>query len=323
MNKKFFIGLSVGAIFLYLTLRQIDFSSCWKFIKQANLYYIIIAVFVYILAFVIRGIRWKYLLAPVKDIPFIRLVYLLIIGFFMNNLLPLRLGELVRANVAGQKLSITKSGALATIVLERLLDGLTYVFLFLITIIFLPFPEWAKKSMYFGSALFLGGVIFMFFLARHQEEAVKLVKKIPVHSKFIVTIEQIVINFIKGLTIFKHNGLMVIVLLLSVCVWTFEGNVFFFFSRAFGLNLSLFQCFFCMIIIGMGAILPPAPGFVGTVEFLGVTALTFLGVNKNQAFGMIITLHLFQFITVIMMGITSMIKEKVTFQELIQVSKQQ
>ena len=323
MNKKFFFGLSVGAIFLYLTLRQIDFSSCWKYMQQANVYYIVVALLIYVLAFIIRGIRWKYLLAPVKNVPFIRLVYLLVIGFFMNNLLPLRLGELVRANVAGQKLSITKSGALATIVVERLMDGLTYIFLFLITIMFLPFPEWAKKSMYFGSALFIGGVIFLFFLARHQEEAVKLVNKIPVHSKFITTLETLVANFIKGLTIFKHNRLMVIVLLLSVCVWTVEGNVFYFFSKAFGLNLNLFQCFFCMIIIGMGAILPPAPGYVGTVEFLGVTALTFMGVNKNQAFGMIITLHLCQFTAIIIMGITSLIKEKVSFQELVQVSKQQ
>lgn len=276
---------------------------------------------IYFIAFLFRGFRWKYLLMPIKELPGFRLAFLVIIGFFMNNLLPLRLGEFVRAKVAGQKLSIPIGSTFATIVLERLFDGLTYVFLFLTIIMFLPFPEWAKKSMFFGGFLFIGSIAFLFFLATHQDLAVRLLNKIPIHSKWIERLENVLINFIKGLSIFSHLRLILIVSLLSICVWTVEGTVFLTFTKAFGLNLNLFQCFFVMIMIGMGAILPPAPGYVGTVEFLGVTALSFIGVDKNQGFGMIVTLHFVQISLLICFGIISLIKEKITFHDLIRFEK--
>jgi uncharacterized membrane protein YbhN (UPF0104 family) len=78
-----------------------------------------------------------------------------------------------------------------------------------------------------------------------------------------------------------------------------------------------------MIIIGTGAIIPTAPGYVGTVEFLGVTSLAFLGFDKNQSFGYIIVLHFFQLLAVCLMGIYSLTKEKITLGELIRIEKQQ
>ena len=93
------------------------------------------------------------------------------------------------------------------------------------------------------------------------------------------------------------------------------------FSKAFFLNINIFQCFLVMIIIGTGTMLPPAPGYVGTVEFLGVTALSFLGVNKDQAFGYIVTLHVFQILTIFFWGIHGLITEKITFSELIHIEK--
>jgi uncharacterized protein (TIRG00374 family) len=280
------------------------------------------AVFVYCLAFVLRAFRWEVLITPLKScVPVSRLFSLLVLGFFMNNVLPFRLGEIIRANTAGQKLSITRTGVLATILVERLFDGISYITLFLITIMFLPFPAWAKRSFTAGAVVFAGALVMLYFLLKHRELASGLMLRLPLPEKFKNRLQGMFNNFIDGLQVFSKGSSLIKVFFLSVAVWSVEGSVFFLMGQSFGIGLSIFQCFFVMIIIGMGAIIPTAPGFVGTVEFLGVTSLAFLGVDKNQAFGFIITLHLLQLITVSLLGIRSLITEKISFGELIRIEK--
>lgn len=313
----------IGAALLYFTLRQIDLSNCWFYIRQANVLWMLLAALVYSSAFIARSFRWECLIEPLKrGVPVKRLFSLLIIGFFMNNVLPLRLGEIVRANISGQKLSITRSGALATILVERLFDGISYIALFLVTILFLPFPSWAKTSFSVGSVVFVGMLVALFFLLRHRELATSLMAKMPLPHGIKDRVQKMSVNFIDGLKIFAKAGSLFKVFFISLLVWTIEGSVFFIMGQSFGIHLTLLQCFFVMIIIGMGAILPTAPGFVGTVEFLGVTSLAFLGINKNLAFGYIITLHLLQLVTVSFWGICSLVSEKITITELIKIEKE-
>lgn len=317
MIRNFIFGFVVGGLFLFLTLRQVDFSNCWTYMKDINYLWILLALIIYTFGFIVRSIRWKHLLSPLVIAPVSRLFSLLILGFFMNNLLPLRLGEFIRSYISGRKLNTTSSGVLATVVVERLFDGLSYICLFFITIIFLPFPEWSKKSIIAGSFLFIGCLIFLFFLVKHQELAKKIFTKLPFQSNFFKRLESIFLNFLNGLQIFSHGTILIKVFLLSITVWVIEGFVYYIFGIAFNLNLNIFQCFFIMVTIGIGVILPPAPGYVGTVEFLGVTALSFLGKDKNQAFAYIASLHLLQLFTIFILGIRSIIKEKITFQDII------
>ncbi len=321
LNKKVLLGFSIGALFLYLTLRQIDFKSSWYYIQNASWLYIFVILFVYSAAFMVRSIRWKYLLAPLVQFPAKRLFSFLILGFFMNNLLPLRLGELVRAHVTGQKTGVSRSGALATIVIERLFDGLSYITLFLITILFLPFPEWAKKSLFAACIVFTGVLVFLFFLGRHQELVAKVFPRLPFPEKITKKLQYIFVNFASGLKILSDVRTVAKVYLLALVVWGIEGSVFYLVGQSFHMDLNYFQGVLVMIIIGTGAILPTAPGYVGTVEFLGVTALSFLGVDKNQAFGYILTLHAIQLVVITAWGIRSMIVEKLTLSELIRIEK--
>ena len=276
---------------------------------------------VYALAFVVRAFRWSKLIEPLKKIPAFKLFSYLILGFFMNSLLPLRLGEFIRAHVAGQKTGLPRSGMLATVLVERLFDGLSYVTLFLVVIQFLPFPELAKKSMLAASVIFIGAMIFLFFFVAHRDKAEIFFRKIPIPVKFRDRAHKIFVNFLDGLTIFSHKSGLIRGFALSLVVWTIEGTAFFVLGTAFNLNLNILQCVLVMIVIGTGSIIPTAPGYVGTVEFLGVTSLTFLGIDKNLAFGYIITLHFLQLATISILGIHAMIKEKLTLSELVRIHK--
>ncbi|MFH1368247.1 MAG: lysylphosphatidylglycerol synthase transmembrane domain-containing protein [Elusimicrobiota bacterium] len=322
MKKRFIFGIIIGAVFLFLTLRQIDFANTLSYMRQINPLWIAIIMVVYSSAFLVRSFRWKQLISPILSVSPFKLFSYLILGFFMNNLLPLRLGELIRAYITGNKFKISRSGVLATVVVERLFDGLTFVTLFLLTVMFLPFPETAKKSFFAGGILFLAVITALFFMTRHQEYAMRIMSRIPMPKRFSEKILHFFGNFIKGLQIFGNVKGLVTVFVLSLCVWSIEGFVFYLMNIAFHMGLNYFQMLFVMIIIGMGAILPPAPGYVGTVEFLGVMSLSILNVDKNLAFGFILTLHILQLLTISFWGIRSLIKEKITLSELIRIEKQ-
>lgn len=323
INKKVALGFIIGAVFLYLTLRQIDFAATYQYIRQASLSWLALAVLVYSTAFFVRAVRWKFLIAPLKEWPAVRLFSYLILGFFMNNTLPLRLGEIIRAHITGQKVGIPRSSALATIVVERLFDGLSYVCLFLVTITFMEFPGQTRATFMSAGAAFLVGMIVFFLMARNKEFAIRIFNKLPLPFRFRDRIQSIFANFLGGLKIFGHFGALARILALSLVVWTIEGFVFLMVGWAFHLDLTIFQCFLVMIIIASGSILPTAPGYVGTVEFLGVLGLSFIGIDKNQAFGYIIVLHLLQLTTIAFWGIRSLFVEKLTFSELVRIEKQQ
>jgi uncharacterized protein (TIRG00374 family) len=263
------------------------------------------------------------LLKPMKEFPAHRLFSFLMLGFFINNLFPLRLGELVRAHVTGQKIGASRSGVLATVVIERLFDGIAYVCLFFFTILFLPFPEWVRRSFIVGTVVFGGTLAFFYYLSRKQELAGRLFDRLPFPERLAGTLRHIFTNFIGGLKILGDIRVLLRVLFLSLVVWTIEGAVFLTIATAFNLQINLLQCFLVMVIIGIGAILPTAPGYVGTVEFLGVASLVFLGIDKNPAFAFIITLHTLQLFMVGFWGINAMFREKLSFNQLIKIEKQQ
>jgi uncharacterized protein (TIRG00374 family) len=308
-------------LFLYFVLRQIDLRSAWQYIQAINPAWLLAAVVVYTTAFVVRCVRWQILLAPLKHIPANNLFSYLILGFFMNNLLPLRLGEFVRAHITGTKTGISRSSVLATVVVERLFDALSYIALFLITVMFLPFPPWVKKSFSAGSGVFLAGFVVLLVVARNQQAAIAFISRLPLPAKIAEFTRRIIISFIGGLDILHHTRQLIAVLCLSLVVWTIEASVFWMLSIAFGLNISYMDNILVMIMIGIGAMLPTAPGYVGTVEFMGVNALSILGIEKTMAFAFIVTVHTLQLVTIFTWGIVSLWREKISFSELFRMQK--
>lgn len=315
------LGIILGGVFLFLTLKNVQFKESYAYIRNINLLWLLLAVVIYISAFVVRSIRWKYLLAPITNKKPKDLFNYLILGFFINAILPLRIGEFIRSAVTGRKMHVSRSGVLGTVVVERLFDGISFVTLFLVTINFLAFPAWIKNSLTSGGALFICGMIFLFFIGRHPRKADKLLSVIPLPAKIRERVRHLMNNFISGLKIFSDTKNLIRVYALSLAVWGIEAVVFLVLAMGFGMDINFFQVLFVMIVIGLGAILPTAPGNVGSVELFGVKSLSFLGIDVNLAFGFILVLHVLQLVTILSLGIRALFVEKITFHELIQIEK--
>src|SRR3989338_1125090 len=138
--KRILIGLTVSLFFLYLVLRQIDFTALKEALLAVNYLIVLLAVAVHFIGFHLRALRWKYLLLSLKKLSVRQLFPYLAIGYMANNVLFLRLGEVVRAHVVGRAYELSRSSMLAVIFAERLYDGLSLVIFFGFLILILPLP---------------------------------------------------------------------------------------------------------------------------------------------------------------------------------------
>src|SRR5207302_1987252 len=126
-----------------------------------------VALCIYACSFSLRAYRWSKLMEPVKPASTGELLRPMIIGFFANNVLPFRMGELVRAHMAGKKLNISRTASLGTIVLERICDTLSFLSIFLAVAFFFPFPGAIRHAAFVLGAACFGLIAVLFFASKH------------------------------------------------------------------------------------------------------------------------------------------------------------
>jgi uncharacterized protein (TIRG00374 family) len=303
-------------VLVYLSVRNVDFKHSFELIKNANLYWITLAMLIFVSSFFVRTIRWYFLLLPLKKIGVFRSFHFLIFGFFMNNVLPLRLGEFVRAKIAGERLQISRSGVFATVVIERLIDIIVFIICFFLIAIFVDIPQWLKNTFLMCALIFGTITIVLFFMSKKKEEFLRLISKIKLSKKILDIIMSMFSKFTTGLCFFDNWRVILKVFILSFFVWVVEAYSYMLFFKAFGVDISVMQAIFVIVVIGVGVIIPTAPGYIGAVEFMGVVALGVFGIEQSVAFTCIASLHFADMVAFYVMGFIGIAKEKVSFYDL-------
>ena len=134
LSSKYFplgLGLLISVFSFYLALRNVDLSQVWQAFAEARLSYIGMALISVGVNTIAKAIRWKVLVGPAgKDIKLPSYLMILLVGQTLNSLFPARAGDFSRAYVLGNR-GPGKTYVFSTVVLEKILDSLTYVLLFL------------------------------------------------------------------------------------------------------------------------------------------------------------------------------------------------
>ncbi|MCR4662627.1 MAG: flippase-like domain-containing protein [Endomicrobiaceae bacterium] len=307
----------VSLVLIYLCIRNIDFKQSVSLLKNADIPLIIAGVIVYIISYIVRGFRWDYILAPLKKLKLFKSFYYLVFGFFMNNVLPLRLGEFVRAIVAGKKLEISRSSVFATIVVERLMDIIIFIISFFLIAMFVPnIPNWLQKSFIISAIVFGLMFVVLFFMSKDEEKFLKLLYKFHLPLKINEIIKTLFLKFASGLQFLQNKKLFIIVFITSIVVWVIESYAYQLLFLAFGLKVSVIQCLFIIVTTGIATMLPTAPGFIGAIEGVGMIVLGIFGFEETTAFVAMAATHFIEMMAVYLLGIIGMIKEKISFSDL-------
>jgi uncharacterized protein (TIRG00374 family) len=306
MRKRFTLGLVISAVFIYLAFRKIDFIQMWQALKEANYFWLFPAVGFMFISLWLRAVRWGYVMEPIK--PGIRLHKLfsaMMIGYYGNNVFPLRAGEVLRAYAIGKSAGVSRIAAFATIFVERLIDVLALL-LIGFSVFFHNYPGWIEK----GSILIFAGTAvltaFMISLMLHTEKTLGLFNRLtrPFPKKLQEFFNKLLGSFLDGFAIFKKTDRFWTITWQSVAMWLLYAAVNYTVLEAFSLNESLpiGASFVILVIVNISIMIPAAPGYVGTFHLACQQALTLFGVSKSAALSFALILHITTFIPMTLVG---------------------
>ena len=301
---KKIIGIVFSVIFLILALYRANFAQIGKALIGVKLDWLILAVLVYLSTFIPRTLRWQRLLMPIKPFRFYGLLPIILVGYMANNLLPMRVGELFRAYFLKEKEKVSGSSALATILVERVCDGLTLVLVLAVVLVFFPQKEWVNILGWTAGAVFFTGLIGTILLPRYGG----LIQGAPLLSslqdkpwgRWLITKFG---AFLIGLRGLSSPADFAVIGTLSALIWFVEGVVLYLVTLAFGLSLSPAGIALVLVIINFSTMIPSGPGFIGTFQYAFVLSFGLLGIAKETAIAVSIATQLVFFSIVNPVGI--------------------
>jgi len=262
------IGIVISAAFIYLAFRRVHLREILYSLKHINYFWLIPNSLIVILTMVFRAERWKYLLKSVNNYKASTLFPSVMIGFMANNILPVRLGEFLRAYSLGAKTGESRSSIFATIVIERIFDSLALLLMFWLVIMFVPFPPIVKQFGIFTAVV--NGIAILFLVILKQKNVAlvnwltRLFSFLP--NKLIEKAEHILLKFVDGLKTFDHIKILGIVTLWSLILWIVTALSNYFIFMAFGIYPGFVASFILLLFVAAGVMLPSAPGFIGVYQ---------------------------------------------------------
>jgi uncharacterized protein (TIRG00374 family) len=261
-----------------------------------NWWFILLAIIVDILTFVLQGLRWKLLLAPVGRLSSLRATQAIYAGLFTNELVPLRFGELVRAFLVSRWLSRPFASVLPSIVVERFLDAVWLAAAIGLAAVFVPLPKQFIAAGYaLGCLVLLAAGLFLWLGyrgsrglgAKGSHENAQSSR-----SRLISRVLRFASEFASGLRAIGKPQRIAFAALLSAGMLTCQVLALWFILLGCRIPLSLSAGTIILLIVRLGTAIPNAPANIGSMQFFSVVALELFGVEKTIAAGFSITYFL-------------------------------
>ncbi len=321
MRKRWrlWLGLLVSAVFLYYALAGLELHQVWVTVRHANYWWLIPGVAVYFVAVWARTWRWHYLLRSLKAVPLSRLFPVVVIGYMGNNVYPARAGELLRAYVLKRNEGISVSASLATILIERVFDGVTMLFFVFIALPFTPLPAWLRQTVILSSLLFFGALLGFFALAaspRRTEGVYLWFIERFVPGRFQPAVRGLADRFMTGLHALRSGRGMVMLFVTSVVIWLTETTKYWFVMHGFpGLGVPFYALMLMTAVVNLATTIPSSPGYVGTFDTPGIEILKVFGVQAYLAAGYTFVLHATLWFPITLLGFVYMIRESITWED--------
>ena len=284
-KNRLILGFLLGAVFIYLSLRGINFEEVATSFRTIHYIYIIPVLFILLFVHYLRSYRWGMILSPMEKIDQRSLFSVTCVGFLAIVAIPARIGELARPYLISHKSNVTMSSALGSVFLERMFDILTILILFFIVAFLTPMPSWLMKSaiVFFVLILFVLALMILLLINRGAFFRIvnPVISKLP--EKYFHRVEDLIDHFIRGFKMVANPGLILCVTFLSLLIWVAGALAIYILFSAFDFQLPLTAAFAVMVVVIAGTSIPTAPGFVGNFHFFCILGLEFLGIPKVDA----------------------------------------
>jgi uncharacterized protein (TIRG00374 family) len=277
------IAYFIAALFLFIALRGMDWNASLRTITEGR-YEILPVIFLWGAAtFFIRALRWKILLPSEKKIGIPQVFWADMVGYFGNNILPARAGEVLRAIYLGKETRISSSFVFATCLVERFMDVIALVIIgsvsiFVIGNIPIPILNAIKIMTILGGV----GLLGMFLLPLIKNALFRLTTKLPLSDKLKALLIEFVDKFTNGLRSINNVKKLLGFIGFTCLIWLMDGVGMMMYGYMFRLELSLPISFILLAGLGLSSAIPSTPGYIGVYQLAAVMILTPFGFNQGS-----------------------------------------
>jgi glycosyltransferase 2 family protein len=309
---QFWVGVLISLFFMYIALRGLHLEDLGDAVQNANYWWLLPGVLVYFVGVWARAWRWHYLLRPVKKISTRTMFPVVAIGYMGNNIYPARAGEVLRAVVLKRREGVPVSASLATIIVERIFDGVV-----MLGFVFINLPELARLThdsgfigsiqtvALVGTAAFAGALLVFLLAAMFPRQADKVVNGLVrrlLPTRFQEKVLSLAGRFLGGLAALRSPRDALMVFITSVVIWLLETGKYWLVMHAFPFEVSFFALMLMNGIVNLATTIPSAPGYVGTFDAPGIAVLVAYNVSQAVAAAYTLVLHIALWVPITLLG---------------------
>ena len=289
------VGVPLSVVFLWLAVRNADLHEVRAVLAASDVRFVALAVVAIAGVYLGQAVRWR-AIARTPTVSTARFAEMVVSGVAVNDVLPGRIGDLLRARWLQVAARIPGGRALATVFVDRIFDVLALVVFLAISLPFVASAEWLRRIAVGGLALLalLGLVlvaarVYTRRRARDRRGQRGLLRRVARDT-------------LEGLAdpLGRRRG--VVLVGISLATWAMWALAAWLVARAVGIEFSPVEAIFVTSVMNLGVAIPSSPGFIGTYQWLGVSALALFDVGTNEALAFSILMQAVWYVPTLLVG---------------------
>ncbi len=310
---KFFLGIIISIIFLFIIFRNVDFGSLFHIIKTVKLRYLIYVITINICCLYLRSFRWRMFIPEYRGFSIKNFFESTTVGLMFNVILPFRAGDFVQGYLLAKKIGLPKSLTFSTVLMERFIDFFPPIIFIIIGSFFVILPVEISLPLII---LILICLTFGFvFLIKIKNVVFQILNQ--ERYTWVKKVSHVVKNFYSGIENFKDIKLLLKIVPLTLCLWLGYSWSMVLFCKALNIALPSFWAgILVQSVTALSVVIPSSPGYIGTWEFMAMLALKIFGVGKELSLAFALLTHFVGMVIIVVIGLYYFIKEFTLIKEI-------
>lgn len=305
------VAIALAVVLLYFSLKGIDWRRVGQILAGANILYVIVCCILCTVALFLRAFRWRILLRAEGNVSVPTAFWATAAGYFGNNFLPARAGEVVRTMMISSRAGLNKAFVLTTALSERLADGIALVTISALVLLTLPSPPgWlsqaAKPFAIAGGA----GLVALAVLPYLEKMLKAVTRAVRLPKKLELSLHHLIEQVLRGIKSFHHPARLGGFLGLTGVIWFLDALTTIMGAKALSLSISFPSALLLIAGLGLGSALPSTPGYVGVWQFVAVNVLTPFGVSRTDAIAYILFYQALLYVVIGFWGILAFVRRR-------------
>ncbi len=311
------LALVAAVVLLVMMFRHTDPNDIWDAIAQMEPLYLIPALIGTLAMPIARALRLQYVMAPHHHQSGRRIFAVYNVGQMLNIMMPVLTGQVARVLLFSRTLGITKTFAFTMVILEVLFDGLILLVMVFGASFLFVMPDWMVRGevmIFIATALLLG---LFYLVLHHGKKSGSSPNWFHRHApkRLVTEWDNVKTSFLAGLNMLKSTKHLLLVSLLSLASWISHALMVLFLIRAFNFDIPFWGAMVILIVNTIIIMIPVSPGNIGTFQLACIVGLSFFGIDKDQALGFSIMLHIAEVGPVFVLGTIASFSEHVHLSE--------